>query len=384
MLFAAGMSRTLVRVSSLVVFLATAQLAEAQPAPIVGGSRAPEGRWNDVVAVIGVAGSCTGTLIAPDVVLTAGHCIDIEPYEVVTSTTDFARPGGEQIAVKWARAYPDWQQRYDVGVLMLEHMARPQPRPIAAACHTNARLLESAPLTIVGYGLVTPAGTDDNTRLHEASAPVLDPFCTDAAGCEPEVRPNGEFTAGGRGTDSCFGDSGGPAFLDTPAGPALVGVVSRGLALPGLPCGNGGVYVRADQIVAWAQSVTGRRFVRTTCDGERDDRGDDPGAVDDDAGGCSVTAAEASDDSGASAGSAPRRSGPRPVSIALGLGIAVAVLRRRRRGASPVSASPASASQVSASPATVTRLDGPVSLGASPAPLAADATRGVGATSGPT
>lgn len=288
--------------------------ATAQPAPIVGGTRVPDGTWNDVVAVVAHGGSCTGTLIAPDVVLTAGHCIDLEPYKVITNTSDFARPGGDHIAVKWSLAYPDWAHRYDVGVLMLEHVARPSPRPIAAACHTNKRLLAGAPLTIVGYGLVTPSGTDENTRLHEAAVPVLDPLCVSDLGCEDAVRPNGEFTAGGRGTDSCFGDSGGPAFLETAAGPVLVGVVSRGLALPGQPCGNGGVYVRADKVVSWAQSVTQRRFSRTTCSGELDDRGDSPGVDDDDDGGCSAS-------TGAD---------PGPLTFGLGLAIAVAVLRRRR------------------------------------------------------
>src|SRR5665647_105315 len=280
------MSRTLVcLVSSLVISFAALAPANAQPAPVVGGTNVPADKWNDVVAVIAAGGSCSGTLVAPDVVLTAGHCIELEPYEVITNTTDFARPGGDHIPVKWARAYPEWSSRYDVGVLMLEHVARPRPRPIASACHANARLLAGAPLTIVGFGLTTPAGLDNNTRLHEATAPVLDPLCAGDLGCKPTVRPNGEFTAGGRGTDSCFGDSGGPAFLDSPAGPALVGVVSRGLALPGQPCGNGGIYVRADKIVAWAQSITDRRFTRTRCDGER---ADDPGSVDDEEAGCTV------------------------------------------------------------------------------------------------
>ena len=169
-------------------------------------------------------------------------------------------------------------------------------------------------IAIVGYGLITPAGTDENTRLHEAAVPVLDPLCVSDLGCEDAVRPNGEFTAGGRGTDSCFGDSGGPAFLETAAGPALVGVVSRGLALPGQPCGNGGVYVRADKVVSWAQSVTQRRFSRTTCAGDLDDRGDSPGVDGENDGGCS-----------ASTGGAPG-----PFTIGLGVSIAVAVLRRRR------------------------------------------------------
>ncbi len=301
------MSRTLV--CALACLLSHTITAHAQPAPVVGGTKVPAGKWNDVVAVIGHRGTCSGTLIAPDVVLTAGHCVDIDPYEVVTNTTDHARPTGDRIAVKWARAYPDWEHRYDVAVLVLDHVARPRPRPIAAACHANTRLLAGASLTVVGFGLTTPAGLDDNTRLHEASIPVLDPFCASAPGCESDVRPNGEFTAGGRGTDSCFGDSGGPAFLETPAGPALVGVVSRGLAIPGAPCGNGGIYVRADKVVAWAQTVTDRRFTRTSCDGERVD---DPGDADEDTGGCSTT----------------RRS---PITVGVGLAIAVAVLRRRRR-----------------------------------------------------
>jgi secreted trypsin-like serine protease len=273
--------------SCLALVIAHSSIASAQPAPVVGGKKSPAGKWDDVVAVIGTTGVCSGTLIAPDVVMTAGHCIDTDPYEVITNTTDYARSGGDHIPVKWSRAFPEWFKRYDIGILMLEHVARPTPRPIAAACLASDRLSKASPLTIVGFGLTTPSGQDDNTELNEATIPVLDPMCEGDPSCEVAVRPGGEFTAGGRGTDSCFGDSGGPAFLDTPAGPVLVGVVSRGLALPGQPCGNGGVYVRADKVVAWAQRVTDRKFTRTTCAG--DDRpSDDPEASQDAQGGCST------------------------------------------------------------------------------------------------
>ena len=104
-------------------------------------------------------------------------------------------------------------------------------------------------------------------------------------GCGAGAAPRGEFAAGGRGTDSCFGDSGGPALLDTADGPVLVGVVSRGLAVPGAPCSNGGIYVRADKVVPWVERVTGREIARTTCAGRTDAPGEDP---DVEAGGCSV------------------------------------------------------------------------------------------------
>jgi secreted trypsin-like serine protease len=255
------------RIAFCLLFMSS--LAAAQPAPVVGGSKVPSGAWPDVVAVIADAGMCSGTLVAPDVVITAGHCIDIEPHTVIVATTDYTR-GGEHIAVKSARAYPDWWERYDAGVLILEHAASTPPRMVASACTANELLRAGTPLRIVGFGATTPAGDDRNTRLYEAVIPVLDAYCETDESCGEAARPKGEFTAGGRGSDSCFGDSGGPAFVDTAAGPALIGVVSRGLAVPGLPCGNGGVYVRADKLISWIQSVTSRQLTRTSCDGPRD------------------------------------------------------------------------------------------------------------------
>jgi secreted trypsin-like serine protease len=265
--------------------IALADPSPADPAPIIGGTTVPLGRWPDVVAVLGRDAECTGTLIAPDVVLTAGHCIETNPVEVIVGSVDLGAAGGDAIKVKWSRAYPDWEHRYDVGVVVLEHVARPKPRTIAAACTANDLLPASKTVEVVGFGLTTRTGTGDNTRLHQVALPIVDATCASDPSCERSVAPNGEFTAGGHGGDSCFGDSGGPAYLDTPDGPVLVGVVSRGLALPGAPCGNGGVYVRADKVVAWIQSVTGRKLSRTSCDR----RADDPGAGEGDDGGCSTT-----------------------------------------------------------------------------------------------
>lgn len=278
------------RIISVLVFsVVCSSIARASPSPppVVGGTKAKHGAWPDVVAVIGEVGTCTGTLIAPDVVLTAGHCVDIRPKTVIANTIDFAQVigPGDRIPVKWSRAYPSWEERYDVAVIMLDHVAIPRARPIATACLANKLLRERRPVTVIGFGLITPDAIDDNSVLHQAVMPVLDPFCDSYPGCNPEVRPNGELAAGGRGTDSCLGDSGGPAMIDTPDGPALVGVVSRGLALPGLPCGNGGIYVRADKVVAWVEAVTGRDLARVACDRQADDPEAEP---EEETGGCSA------------------------------------------------------------------------------------------------
>jgi uncharacterized protein (TIGR03382 family) len=166
-------------------------------------------------------------------------------------------------------------------------VARGRPRKIAAASTTRERLVEHAKVHLVGFGMTTQSGEDSNTAMREADLVVTDPTCTMDVGCRRVVAPRGEFMAGGLGVDACFGDSGGPVFLDTDDGPALVGVVSRGLSLPGAPCGQGGIYVRADKVVSWIQSVTGARMQRTgDCDQDSPADGDDGGS---ERGGCSTS-----------------------------------------------------------------------------------------------
>jgi len=111
-------------------------------------------------------------------------------------------------------------------------------------------------------------------------------MCTADESCNTSVAPGGEFVAGGHGTDACFGDSGGPVYIDTAQGPALIGVVSRGLLVSGEPCGEGGVFVRADKVTAWIKSVTGRDLDRVPCELPAD--APDTAAVASEPGGCNA------------------------------------------------------------------------------------------------
>src|SRR4051812_40120331 len=95
---------------------------------VVGGTTVKPGEWRDAVAVLSATTLCTGTLITPDVVLTAGHCIDPAPIYVVVDTIDYGKPGGEPIRVRSAIAYPDWQNSYDVGLVILDRAASAPPR----------------------------------------------------------------------------------------------------------------------------------------------------------------------------------------------------------------------------------------------------------------
>jgi secreted trypsin-like serine protease len=267
----------MLRIASLVCLASSFSLAAfagSTQTPVVGGTEVSPGTWPDVVAVLGQDGSlCSGTLIAADLVLTAAHCIDGHPAEVVLGSVDLVRPDGERRAVKWSRAYPSWLDQYDVGLIMLEHPVFAKPRAIVQDCPGDERFVDGAAVKVVGFGLTTPSGTGDNTRLHEATLPVVDASCTTDAACAAAIAPGGEFIAGGNGTDACFGDSGGPVYLDTPTGTGLIGVVSRGLSSWTEPCGGGGIYVRADKVVPWIEEVSGRKLDRLPCDLPADGEG---------------------------------------------------------------------------------------------------------------
>ena len=81
----------------------------------------------------------------------------------------------------------------------------------------------------------------------------------------PIVRFSGtglEFQAGGMGLDSCYGDSGGPAFVTLGTGEVvLAGVTSRGYT-----CGEGGFYVIPYAALCWLNQETGVDLRSDACD----------------------------------------------------------------------------------------------------------------------
>lgn len=264
----------MLRSLALVLLLSSPALAGNLASPVVGGTTVKRGAYPDVVAVFTADGGlCTGTLLAADLVLTAGHCASAQPIEVVIDSIDLAEPDGQHRKVKWSKAYPSWQGSYDVGIVMLENPVFAKQRAVAQNC-TDKQLAAGTKLKVVGFGLTTKSGQGDNTRLHQATLPVDDPTCSEDPSCQKSVAPGGEFTAGGNGVDACFGDSGGPVYIKTPAGLALIGVVSRGLLTWGDPCGGGGVFVRADKVVKWIEAESGRELDRADCDAPADDAGE--------------------------------------------------------------------------------------------------------------
>lgn len=235
-------------------------------ADIIGGTLAPAGKWPDTVAVLGNQGSCTGTLIAPDVVLTAGHCVG-GMTTVIANSVDYNAQGGSRATIKSHTAYPNWETTYDVSVIVLNTpITGVTPRPVATTECTMTSFGSKPSVQLVGFGATDINAQGANTKLYEVTVPVTDAVGTTAGlGFKPAVAPGGEFGAGDGAKDSCNGDSGGPVYLNTPRGYVVIGAVSRAYDNATQNCGQGGIYVRADKVLQWIETTAGKTVSKDSC-----------------------------------------------------------------------------------------------------------------------
>jgi len=254
------------RVSRLAcAFLLVPAAAYAAPAPVVGGTTVPDGKWPDVAAVLYAQldgtdqQACTGTLVAPTIVLTAGHCNDPTLDNVWLGTVSLASGSGEVIGVVDGLDYPDLT--IDVTVLVLAQPAQEQPRALATGW-ASFDIVNGAPVEVVGYGAVDPQATQYVNEMQEAATTIVDANCDNMPGCNAGARPAGELAAGGGGVDTCNGDSGGPLYLSASYGTFLAGITSRSYDNAAEPCGGGGIYERADRIADWIEQTTGVAVTR--------------------------------------------------------------------------------------------------------------------------
>jgi secreted trypsin-like serine protease len=264
---------------SLISALAAVAAADA-PSPaggtggttqVIGGASAKSGAWPDVAGILfrgsnGDEALCTGTLVAPTVVLTAGHCYDPLqpplPDNVLIGTSSLARPDdGETIEIKAGYVYPDAQNTEDVTVLVLARPSTRTPRKIATGW-ARVDLVNGARISLVGYGATNQNGDHFVNELQEATTKITDFDCSTSSGCNAAARPAGELGAGGMGIDTCPGDSGGPLYLTTGYGAFLAGVTSRSYDDARVACSEGGIYERPDKIIDWIESVSGVAVTR--------------------------------------------------------------------------------------------------------------------------
>ena len=202
---------------------------------------------------------CTGTLISPTVVLTAGHCTfgtasaEVWFSETAPSTAE-VRSGNYTPGVTGETyTHPDYDDfatfpnTSDVGIVVLDRRVRLSTYGSLPTVGLAASLYKHEVFTIVGYGLqdVQPVEVGEVRRI-KATAKLISLQSGYSAAFNLQLSSNqGKPHQGGL----CFGDSGGPVLYGTT-------IVAVNSFVINSNCAGAGYSYRVDQphILSWIRS----------------------------------------------------------------------------------------------------------------------------------
>jgi len=213
---------------------------------------------------------CSGTLLSSTIFLTAGHCTESPAAHVeiwFAADVESGIPGngypntGDVGGTPYT--HPNYNPNafylFDLGVVVLDHAVQKNkygklPQLDILDALATRRGLQNVTFTAVGYGLQQSfpdkaSFLAHNQRVRMLARPHLIQINTGLTGDYSVLLSNNANTGG-----TCFGDSGGPNFIDDSN--VVGGVTSFGLN--GNCAGTGGVYRvdRADDLT-WLHTAFG-------------------------------------------------------------------------------------------------------------------------------
>lgn len=247
-----------------------------EPVPIIGGEAVEGADWSNVVMVVTpdkdgrTVYLCSGTLIAPHIVLTAAHCIapDLDPGKIDvyfgTRMTSQQKTTAKRFGLHPEACVDDCDpEAMDFAFIEIKQAVQGVEiiLPLTEQADWDYAVGPKKPVTLVGFGAVRDDSADDAAPLR-----------ADERGHKRTVETimtrftlhGKEVIAGSSGKDSCGGDSGGPAFVQIADGTwRQLGVTSRGVQ----PCGTGyGYYGVPFYALPWLRDETGVDLLPAGCE----------------------------------------------------------------------------------------------------------------------
>jgi Trypsin len=206
-------------------------VAGASPAQaVVRGevARNPNGVRTSVVRVESSTGElCSGAIIAPDLVLTAAHCVmERAGYRVVAVDRRFRPIQLRAVAAAMHPAFvpgttPRTQPGVDLAILKLEQPLGGDFVPLDA--RGAGGIAKGEPVELAGYGIVAEGKAGTARILRQTQLVALGSL---QVANKVTVVADTERLALSTGAGACRGDSGGPILRASGGGYQLVGIVS--------------------------------------------------------------------------------------------------------------------------------------------------------------
>ncbi len=241
---------------------------------IVGGVPAKPGDdpWQ-VALVVGEitdrnTAFCGGSLVRPNWVLTAAHCVDggtaPSQVDIVSGTVDLDAGGTRSRVAEIIvhQSYDPGTHDNDIALLRLAGNVTAQPIALVSVASEEQFAQPGTNVRVTGWGRTSEGGSGVR-KLRTVDVPFVSRTdCNDKVAYDGGITEN--MVCAGRqlgGADSCQGDSGGPLTNAAGNSRTLLGVVSfgEGCARPN----KYGVYTRVANYGAWVNNcVAGQNCVR--------------------------------------------------------------------------------------------------------------------------
>ncbi|MBO9665776.1 MAG: trypsin-like serine protease, partial [Bdellovibrio sp.] len=185
--------------------------------------------------------SCTGTVWAPHLILTAAHCAEEAPEKI---TVEFKnahkkyRISDKYVHDEWAPMSPAIR-RHDLALLYFKEALPKGYRP-AERLQDFSVLKIGMPAKLVGYGINNEILKLGSGTLRETTVTIAD----------LGFSYNAVLFDHTKGSGSCYGDSGGPAFYMKNGRPLIFAVTSAVISRTNGPtksCKERSLYIRLDE-----------------------------------------------------------------------------------------------------------------------------------------